>query len=179
MKLWKPLIIAFLPVAGWASNVTNYFDPVVSGTTGGGGTSPATPINSVQYNNAGAFGGSSGLLYFPTSSTLIATNISATNISPTNINVGSTGSRCLFTGSGGVVSVNTDYQCASGSARNSTLSINKTTISSGMTFEVSGTVSLTSLIAGPGGISTSFAGATSRTLCVGPSGNLYASATCP
>ncbi|MDE2019798.1 MAG: hypothetical protein KGJ13_05650, partial [Patescibacteria group bacterium] len=41
---------------------------VLSWATGGGGT-PSSPTNSLQYNNAGAFGGNSGLLYIPGSTT--------------------------------------------------------------------------------------------------------------
>jgi len=39
-------------------------------SSGGGSTSPATPLKSVQFNNAGAFGGSSNFLYDDTTKTL-------------------------------------------------------------------------------------------------------------
>jgi hypothetical protein len=37
---------------------------------GGGGGTPGLPVNSIQFNNAGAFGGDSGLTYNPTTNVL-------------------------------------------------------------------------------------------------------------
>ena len=42
---------------------------VLSWTSAGGGGTPASPTNSIQYNNAGSFGGNAGLLYTPGSTT--------------------------------------------------------------------------------------------------------------
>lgn len=73
--------------------------------------------------------------------------ITAGNISPTSLSIGANGSRCVFTGSGGLATTGTDFQCSSGSARQSSMAINVAAISTGNKFEVSGTVSVTSLIA--------------------------------
>jgi hypothetical protein len=48
----------------------------VDGGTGGSGT-PATPFNSVQFNNAGAFGGSSELTFIPSTENLFLDNLVA------------------------------------------------------------------------------------------------------
>lgn len=53
---------------GWAS----------LGTGGGGSGTPGTPSNSVQFNRAGAFGGSSNLLYDDTTKLVTITTIGAT-----------------------------------------------------------------------------------------------------
>lgn len=49
------------------------------GGGGGGGGTPALPNNSIQYNNSGAFGGSSTLTYVPTTQT-ISVGDSVTNV---------------------------------------------------------------------------------------------------
>jgi hypothetical protein len=55
--------------------------------TGGGGT-PATPFNSVQYNNAGAFGGSSNFQFNGTSVTVVSSMSVTTNGVQNNITPG-------------------------------------------------------------------------------------------
>lgn len=52
---------------------------MTGGGGGGGGGTPALPNNSIQYNNSGAFGGSSTLTYVPTTQT-ISVGDSVTNV---------------------------------------------------------------------------------------------------
>tara|TARA_R110002060_G_scaffold70274_2_gene78867 strand:+ start:690 stop:1826 length:1137 start_codon:yes stop_codon:yes gene_type:complete len=52
----------------------------VNGTpVGGGGGPPGTPLNSVQFNDAGSFGGDAGLTYNKTTDVLTAVDISASS----------------------------------------------------------------------------------------------------
>lgn len=47
---------------------------VTINSTGGGGGTPSSPVNSVQFNDGGNFGGESAFRYFPTSNNLFVTN---------------------------------------------------------------------------------------------------------
>lgn len=60
-------------------------------TTGGGGGTPALPFNSIQYNNAGAFGGNAGLTYVPATPLLTAAGLYIFKNSSGSIGITGTG----------------------------------------------------------------------------------------
>jgi hypothetical protein len=75
------------PVVGqcaqWTSTGPNSWTQGTVACGGGGGGTPATPFNSVQYNNAGAFGGSNNFQWNGTSITVLS-SMSITNAGGTD-----------------------------------------------------------------------------------------------
>lgn len=54
----------------WRIFYDSTWHDLIGGGGGGGSTSPGLPFNSIQFNNAGNFGGNSGLLYTPAVNTV-------------------------------------------------------------------------------------------------------------
>lgn len=59
-------------------STTNNNDGSITVTTGGSGSNPSSPTNSIQYNNGGSFGGNSGLLF-------VAPNVGINSATPGQI----------------------------------------------------------------------------------------------
>lgn len=86
------------PVAVYADPVTHR---LLVSNSGGGGT-PGTPFNSIQYNNAGAFGGSSTLIFNGTDTiTFGSQDAAASFIGPNATTVTSVGGGLFISGGAG------------------------------------------------------------------------------
>lgn len=82
--------------AGTGITLTPSGNDISIAASGGGGGTPSAPANSVQFNNAGAFGGSADLLYAPATGLSLST---AGNINASGAGAGNCdgfGDACLF-----------------------------------------------------------------------------------
>lgn len=116
MKLWNAIVLAIIPVSGWCSNVTNYFDPLA--TSGSSSITSGSAINvssisatsiadsaltygSVVWASNGGLLATDSLLTYNGSGVLaINGQVSATNVSATNIQSPGTGTQLLYTNGG-------------------------------------------------------------------------------
>ncbi|MBR0721760.1 hypothetical protein [Bradyrhizobium manausense] len=135
--------------------------------------SPGGSANQVQYNTGTATGGATGITY---NSTTLETSFTGNVIGANGVS----GSRIMGTNAGtcsaNTIQVNAANNgfyrpasnqvggCAGGTEA---LRLTSTAVSTSLNMTIGGT------------ISTSLAGATSRSLCVSPNGAIYASPTCP
>jgi len=118
---------------------------VISSTGGGGGGTPGSPVNSVQFNNAGNFGGSSNLTYNNTTNVLSGTTAQFTVITSS------------FTGSGAGL-----FGIPNTGLTNSSITVGTTAISlGGSATTIQGITVLTgSTVTGSAAIFTTITGST-------------------